>query len=152
MQIGVIGARIFLKRWSYPVAWTEIITFRRWTCLFGKSWGDSLCPIQGRLCKKSRIPPAYRPTARPTQRWAQPPLGQMVLFSLRWEVSALTGAIEWVARPPELALFLTIQATTLGSAPKNPEMTSTIFKIFELHADWNCHRQHRPSTRRGCLS
>ena len=59
----------------------------------------------------------------------------MGLFSLRWEVSALTAALVWVARPPELALFLTIQATTLGSAPENPEMTSTIFKIFELHAD-----------------
>jgi hypothetical protein len=59
----------------------------------------------------------------------------MGLFSLRWEALALTAAPAWAAQPLGLVLFSTIRATTLGSVPKKPEMTLTIFKVLELHED-----------------
>jgi hypothetical protein len=96
--------------------------------LFGKSWGDSLCPTPAKPCKKSRTPPASHQTARPTQRWARPPLGQMGLSLLRWEALALIAAPAWAARPLELVLFSTTRTTTLESARVNRGKTLTTFK------------------------
>jgi hypothetical protein len=44
------------------------------------------------------------------------------------------SSLRWEAVPLDLALFLTIQAMTLGSAPENPEMTWTIFKMLKNKA------------------
>ena len=78
---------------------------------------------------------ALAATAPPTPEWVHSPWDLTAPHLLRWAALVLMAALAWEARRLVLVPFSTIRATTLGSAPKNPEMTLKIFKVLELHED-----------------
>ncbi len=112
-----------------------IIWNKEHVCLSGKYWASGRIQTRASQFRRCLIQRQFPLKERFTTEWGIQLWAATVRSLPKWEVLALTAVPEWAAQSLGLVLFSTTRATTLRSAPKNPEMTWTIFKVFELHAD-----------------